>query len=60
MKDSSSLPHEELPVVDEKIWNAWILKSNLRELRRAQRMKICFGIALSLLVIGFGLHLAWK
>jgi hypothetical protein len=43
---------EYTAVLDEKIWDAWVQKSKLRELRTANRMKIFAAVALGLVALG--------
>lgn len=53
------LVENEVPVVNEEIWNAWVAKSKLREQRTARRMRLCGSIALSLFAIAAGLYSMW-
>ena len=48
---------QEIPIVDEVIWNAWLKKRNLRELRTAARMKISAGALLSLAILAYVIFL---
>lgn len=43
---------EYTAVLDEKIWEAWVQKSKLRELRTAYRMKITAAVVLGLAALG--------
>jgi hypothetical protein len=45
---------ESLAVLDEKIWNAWLEKSRLRELRTAYRMKVFAAVILGLAALAAG------
>jgi hypothetical protein len=42
---------ENSPVLDEKVWRAWLQKSKLREQATARKVKIVGGIALGLLAL---------
>jgi len=43
--------NEHTAVLDEKVWNAWLQKSKLRELRTAFRMKISAAVVLGLVAL---------
>jgi len=43
-------------VLDEKVWEAWLAKSRLREQATARKMKIAGGIFLILLVFAFAFY----
>ncbi len=42
---------ENPAVLDEKIWNAWLEKSRIRERRTAYRMKVSAAVILGLAVL---------
>lgn len=41
----------EPPRLDEAVWNAWVQKTKLRELRTARKMKISGAVILSIAAI---------
>jgi len=43
-------------VLDEKVWNAWLVKSNLREQATARRARMAVGIVVCLLALGYGVY----
>jgi hypothetical protein len=46
----------EVPELNEEIWNAWVAKSKVREQRTARRMRASAGIALSIFAIVAALY----
>ncbi|MFM2126291.1 MAG: hypothetical protein RL328_2742 [Acidobacteriota bacterium] len=48
---------EYTAVLDEKIWEAWLLKSKLREQRTASRMKTSAAALLGLAALGGAVYL---
>jgi hypothetical protein len=47
-----SIETEDQPVVDEKVWRAWLQKGKLREETTARKAKVLGGIVLVLLAFG--------
>ena len=55
-----ALENQEVAVVDEKIWNAWLQKTKMRERQTTRRMKIAASAALSLVAVACGIFLMTK
>jgi hypothetical protein len=55
-----AIENQETQAVDEKIWNAWLQKTKIRERQTTQRMKISAGVVLSLAAIAGGVILRTK
>ena len=47
---------EDQPVIDERIWNAWVLKGKLREQAADRTARVLAGAALVLLATGSALY----
>jgi hypothetical protein len=48
---------DDAPVLNEKVWRAWIEKGKLRDQAIARRARVLGGIVLSLLACGSAIYL---
>lgn len=48
---------QESPVVDEKIWNAWLQKGKIAEQRTNSQMRIAAGVVLTAIGIAAALYI---
>lgn len=55
-----SIANQETPVVDEKRWNAWLLKSKQVDLRAQRKIRISAGLLLTMVGIGAAVFLLMK
>lgn len=46
---------QEVPVIDEVLWNAWLLRHKVREEKNARLAKVFGGIVVALAAIGTGI-----
>lgn len=52
-----SLENQKTPILDEKIWNAWIEKGRQSDRKSARRMRIFAQLAASVAAIGYATFL---